>query len=156
MDSGQKEEAQAEEGLIKEYPATSMAAVPSPVPDISPTERTSLSPLCRLVVFQGCPNAMWAPTLNQLNCGNDLFFAGLLLLPDDMEPFYNRVLSVKSNIFKACTMSWPQLKKTILEVAEALTVTDGRLDQPGDWKKFQGQGPQNADQLREHVAAVPR
>lgn len=57
MDSGQKEEAQAEEGLIKEYPATSMAAVPSPVPDISPTERTSLSPLCRLVVFQGCPNA---------------------------------------------------------------------------------------------------
>lgn len=31
-----------------------------------------------------------------------------------MEPFYDRVLSVKANIFEVCTMTRPTLKKSIL------------------------------------------
>lgn len=36
-------------------------------------------------------------------------------MPDDMEPFYNNVLSVEGHIFEECTVSWPQRKKTILK-----------------------------------------
>lgn len=42
------------------------------------------------------------------------FIRGLLPISDDMEPFYDRVLSVKANIFEVCTMTRPTLKKSIL------------------------------------------
>lgn len=34
-------------------------------------------------------------------------------MPNDTDPFYGKVLSEESNIFEACTMTWPPLKKTI-------------------------------------------
>lgn len=42
----------------------------------------------------------------------------MLPMAGDMEPVYNKVLSVKGDIFEACTMSGPPLKKIILEGLE--------------------------------------
>lgn len=50
-----------------------------------------------------------------MTCGNYLFFAELLPMSDDMEPFYNMVPSVEGDIFKEFTLTWPLFKKTILK-----------------------------------------
>lgn len=41
----------------------------------------------------------------QLSCHSDPLFARLSPLPDDMEPFYDKVLSIEGNIFEPCTVS---------------------------------------------------
>lgn len=49
-------------------------------------------------------------------------------MPDDVEPFYNRVLSVEGDIFKACTTLWPPLKKIILqELSSAASALEGQV-----------------------------
>lgn len=88
-------------------------------------------------------------TLDQLICDNNPFFEGLLPLPDDMGPFFNKFLSTEGKIFETCTITWPLLRKVIVkehwniasvlegqpasqiseettrEVAEAMTTAEG-------------------------------
>lgn len=68
---------------------------PSSVPDISPRHRSYIifSPLCQAVVCQGCQPSMGAPAPDHLSDDNRSFFEELLPMPNDMEPFYDRVLS---------------------------------------------------------------
>lgn len=118
MERGQEKVARAKEGLPEEYPATTMAKGPSPVPDVSLAQRTSSSlsrHYAKLFSARAIQMSMGAPAPDQLNCGNHPFFEGLLPMSVDMQPSYNRVLSIKGNIFEACTMSLPSLKMTILK-----------------------------------------
>lgn len=52
---------------------------------------------------------------SRLNCRNHPFFVRLFPLPGDMEPFFDKILFVEGDIFEACTVSWPKMKRTILE-----------------------------------------
>lgn len=40
---------------------------------------------------------------------------GLFPLPGDVEPFHDKVLSTEGNIFEECTVSWSNMKRTILK-----------------------------------------
>lgn len=59
-----------------------------------------VSSLRQAAVFQDCPTASrsYGPRLVELR--QPPLLRGVAPMPDDMEPFYNRVLSVEGNISK--------------------------------------------------------
>lgn len=64
----------------------------------------TILPLCQAVVCQGYPTTDGSSDPGQLSCDNHPFFGRVLPILDNIEPFYNRVLSTEGNIFEACTM----------------------------------------------------
>lgn len=101
LDGGQEEEAHTKGGLSEEYPATPMVTEPSSALDISLTHRTSSSSsrhYAKLLSARASRSTVGALVLGQLNCGNHPFFTGLFPLLEDMDLFFNRVLSVEGNI----------------------------------------------------------
>lgn len=58
-----------------------------------------VSPLCEAALSQVAELPLGNSATNQLSCHDHTFFERLLSMLDDMEPFYDRVLSTEGNIF---------------------------------------------------------